>query len=123
MALARRGVAARAAHAAMTRLVEDAAAVVVAVPTVEDCAALERELADCGIEAVRHAPPQRVDVKAIRERTGLSQDEFALRYGFDVSTLRNWEQGRSAPDTASRTLLAVVARRPQAVEEALEAGE
>ena len=50
---------------------------------------------------------------------GLSQDEFALEFGLEVSTLRNWEQGRSDPDTAARNFLVTVARNPEAVRAAL----
>lgn len=40
-----------------------------------------------------HIPPQ-VDVRAIRRQTGLSQKEFAARYGFSFGRIRDWEQGR-----------------------------
>jgi putative transcriptional regulator len=38
------------------------------------------------------------DVKGIRSKLGKSQAEFALMIGVRVATLRNWEQGRRAPD-------------------------
>jgi putative transcriptional regulator len=60
-----------------------------------------------------------VDIKAIRERTGLSQEEFALRYGLEVASLRNWEQGRTQPEAAVRVLFRVIERNPEAVEAAL----
>ena len=60
-----------------------------------------------------------VDVRAVREGYGLTQEEFALRFGLDLSTLRNWEQGRTRPDGPARVLLRVIERRPRAVEEAL----
>ena len=37
--------------------------------------------------------PDNIDVRALRERLGLSQTEFALRFGFSLGTLRHWEQG------------------------------
>ena len=43
-----------------------------------------------------------------------------MRYGLDLATLRNWEQGRSAPDAAASTLLWTIARNPAAVEESLD---
>lgn len=52
--------------------------------------------------------PASVDVRAIRAKTGLSQDEFADRYGIRVSTLRDWEQGRRKPTGAARILLLVI---------------
>jgi putative transcriptional regulator len=60
------------------------------------------------------------DVKAIRERLGKSQSEFALMIGVSLSTLQNWEQGRGAPEGPARALLRVAARNPEAVAEALE---
>ena len=38
------------------------------------------------------------DVKSVREKLKASQTEFALMIGVSVATLRNWEQGRRAPD-------------------------
>ena len=50
---------------------------------------------------------------------GLSQAQFATKFGFPPSTLRNWEQGRSRPDAPTRVLLAVIAKHPEAVEDVL----
>jgi DNA-binding transcriptional regulator YiaG len=93
--------------------------VVVAVPQVENPIILLAELHEAGIEARRHAPPEAIDIRAIRARLGASQEEFALRFGLDLATLRNWEQGRSRPDTASRTLLRLIETNPAAVSAAL----
>jgi putative transcriptional regulator len=60
-----------------------------------------------------------VDVRAVRQRLGLSQSEFAAKFGFQPATLRNWEQGRTRPDGPARVLLVVIARHPEAVEDAL----
>jgi putative transcriptional regulator len=60
-----------------------------------------------------------VDVRAVRRGLGLSQSAFAARFGFQTATLRNWEQGRTRPDGPARVLLAVIARHPEAVEDAL----
>src|SRR6267154_3101637 len=59
------------------------------------------------------------DARAIRKATGLSQAAFAWRYGFDVSALRDWEQGRRTPDRSARVLLAIIKYEPRAVERAL----
>ena len=61
------------------------------------------------------------DARAIRKATGLSQSAFAWRYGFDVSALRDWEQGRRTPDRSARVLLAIIKYEPKAVERALAA--
>ena len=55
------------------------------------------------------------DVRAIRERYGLTQDKFASLMGISVKTLQNWEQGRRKPEGAARVLLQVAAKHPEAV--------
>ena len=60
-----------------------------------------------------------VDVRELRQSMGLSQSQFANKYGLPPGTLRNWEQGRSTPDAPTRVLLAVIARHPKAVEDCL----
>ncbi len=61
-----------------------------------------------------------VDVRALRRKLGLSQSQFADRFGFQPATLRNWEQGRTRPDGPARVLLAVISCHPEAVEDALK---
>lgn len=63
--------------------------------------------------------PETVDVKAIRHRLGLSQEAFALRFGFSVAAIRDWEQHRRQPEQAARVLLLVIDHNPDAVSEAL----
>ena len=65
-----------------------------------------------------HIPPE-IDVRAIRGRLGLTQQEFAVRFGFSVNTLRHWEQGRRVPEGPTRAYLLVIDREPQAVQKAL----
>jgi putative transcriptional regulator len=62
---------------------------------------------------------RRIDVYAIRQKTGLSQEAFSARIGVSAGTLRNWEQGRRTPDGPARVLLAMLARNPRLVEETL----
>jgi len=64
-----------------------------------------------------HVPE--VNVRKVRLKMGLSQAQFATKFGFPPATLRNWEQGRSHPDTPARVLLAVIAKHPDAVEDVL----
>ena len=60
-----------------------------------------------------------MDVRRMRRKMGLSQTEFAKRFGFTPATIRNWEQGRTSPDGPARVLLAVIAHHPEAVEDAM----
>jgi len=65
--------------------------------------------------------PEDLDVKAIREATGLTQEAFALRYGFNLGRLRDLEQKRTHPDSVVRAYLLVIQKNPEAVNEALAA--
>lgn len=56
------------------------------------------------------------DVRALRERTGLSQDEFADRFGLSLRTLQEWEQRRRVPDGPARLLLRIIEEAPKVVE-------
>lgn len=64
-----------------------------------------------------HVPE--VDIREVRTKMGLSQAQFATKFGFPPATLRNWEQRRSRPDAPTRVLLAVIAKHPDAVEDVL----
>lgn len=79
---------------------------------------LGQELIRAAEEAVAHARgqtkaaretvvpvqiPQHMDVAHIRHKLGVTQDVFALKYGFPVASIRNWEQGTRQPHGAART--------------------
>lgn len=51
------------------------------------------------------------DVKAIREKLGISQEEFAKRLGVSSRTVQNWEFGKKIPDS-KREILAKIAGQP-----------
>jgi putative transcriptional regulator len=55
------------------------------------------------------------EVRALRERFGLTQDKFADLVGISVGTLRNWEQGRRRPEGPARVLLRVASTHPEAL--------
>ena len=61
------------------------------------------------------------DVRAIRDKLGVTQADFALMIGVSLATLRNWEQGRRVPDGPAQALLRVAAADPKAVVMALSA--
>ena len=48
--------------------------------------------------------PERIDVRKIRIELGLSQEAFAATYGFALSAVRDWEQGRRRPERSARIL-------------------
>ena len=52
-------------------------------------------------------------VRAIRERTSLSQSEFAHLIGVSVKTLQNWEQDRRHPSGPAAALLNIIEQEPQ----------
>ncbi len=51
-------------------------------------------------------------VKAIRERTKLSQGDFASFIGVSVKTLQNWERDRRRPTGPAAALLRIIGERP-----------
>jgi putative transcriptional regulator len=63
--------------------------------------------------------PEKVNVKKIRQQLGLSQETFAQTYGFALSAVRDWEQGRRKPERSARILLKIVEKEPEAVTRAL----
>ena len=66
--------------------------------------------------------PEQIDVRAIRAKLDMTQEEFAGRFGFSVNTLRHWEQGSRRPEGPTRAYLLVIDRAPKAVQKALLAG-
>jgi putative transcriptional regulator len=72
------------------------------------------------VSAYRTHVPEKIDVKAIRTRLDMTQEEFAGRFGFSVNTLRHWEQGSRQPEGPPRAYLLVIERAPKAVQKALQ---
>jgi putative transcriptional regulator len=67
-------------------------------------------------EAVLMEP---VDVKAIRAKLGMSQEEFAKTFSLNLAALRDWEQQRRMPRGPARALLQIIDREPAAARRAL----
>src|SRR5436309_517840 len=62
-------------------------------------------------------------VRTIRERTSLSQSEFAQLIGVSVKTLQNWEQDRRRPTGPAAALLRIIAHEPQLAVKAIHRPE
>lgn len=65
------------------------------------------------------ASADEIDVRATRALTGLSQAKFAELLDIELSTLRNWEQGRRTPTGPARALLRAIRNNPIEVIRAL----
>lgn len=53
-----------------------------------------------------------IDVKAIREATGLRQQDFAIAVGVSYDLVKSWEMKRRQPTGAPRKLLLLIQRNP-----------
>jgi putative transcriptional regulator len=60
------------------------------------------------------------DVRAIRRQLHMTQHEFADAYRIPLATLKNWEQGRRAPDAPAAAYLQAISRKPLVIREALQ---
>jgi putative transcriptional regulator len=116
-ALARRGMTMLRAKRAVESLIETGR-VFVELPMVDDIRGVVDDLRLSGIVAAPVETRQRIDVRALRERLRLTQEQFALRFGLDVDTLRNWEAGRRDMDAAAGSYLRAISNDPEAVERA-----
>ncbi len=116
-ALARRGMTMLRSKRAVEALL-DKGRVFVDLPTVEDTGALIQDLAGAGIAAACIQRDMTVNVRELRERLDLTREQFAVRYGLEIETLRNWETGKREPDTTARSYLRAIANAPEQVEQA-----
>ncbi len=89
----------------------------VLIPKLESFEAIAAELLAAGVKAT--VARDDVDVKAVRERLNLTQEQFALHYGLELDAVRNWEHGRRKPDTAAQSYLRAISNDPAGVEAAL----
>jgi putative transcriptional regulator len=64
-----------------------------------------------------------VDVRNIRKKLSLTQQEFSLQFGFSLAAVRHWEQGSRVPEMSARVLLTLIDRDPEYVRRALGMSE
>jgi putative transcriptional regulator len=57
----------------------------------------------------------KVDVRAIRAKTGMTQSEFSRTFRISLPTLAKWEQGQRTPTGTARLLLHMIDREPKSV--------
>jgi putative transcriptional regulator len=98
----------------------------------DEVSVLGQELIEAAKEMLAHAKgeitlptyqysvPDEVDVKEIRGKMHLTQEQFAKYIGASVHAVRHWENGRRRPDGTARTLLHILQNNPRAILDALE---
>lgn len=64
---------------------------------------------------VRIHYPSEPDVKTIRNKTGMDQNDFAVTLGITVKTLRCWEKGERKPRGTGLVLLNIINKAPKTV--------
>ena len=79
-----------------------------------------REHRDRQAAEARVMLPENVDAARVRRRLGLTQTQFADRFGLSVHTLRQWESGKRKPESAALALLLVIAHSADTVTAALK---
>jgi putative transcriptional regulator len=82
---------------------------------------IEGQKAEDNHPGPEHRGPVRVviggpNVSELRAKFGISQEEFAHRFGISLRTLQQWEQKRRAPDGPAKLLLRIIEQQPEAVE-------
>jgi putative transcriptional regulator len=65
-----------------------------------------------------HIPPE-INVRGIRLKLELSQDDFAAKFGFTTNQIKDWEQGRSRPLGGVRAYLMIIQKDPKTVSKIL----
>jgi len=82
-------------------------------------AGIEDATAFAGGDETRAHVVKPVDIKALRQRIGKTQDQFSNEFKLPVGTLRDWEQHRREPDTGSKVYLSMIEADPEGVKRIL----
>lgn len=77
--------------------------------------AIEIAKSNRGRRKPKWLPPSKQDISDLRKAMKLSQAEFADLFGFEVSSVRNWEQGRTQPEGAARQIFWMIKSDPVSV--------
>ena len=78
---------------------------------------LEQSIKEAHAGLGRVTTPEQMLVRMAREKSGMTQTEFAAHIHTPVSTLRDWEQGRSTTPGAVACLLRLIIRHPELLDE------
>ena len=78
------------------------------VASIKEAGAIKRN----ELKASRVTELELPDIKEVREKTGLTQAEFAARLHISARTLQNWEQGRRYPTGPAATLIRLLDAPP-----------
>jgi putative transcriptional regulator len=73
------------------------------------------EIARGNVKPARLFVPPEINVREIRKKLDLSQDDFAAEFGFTINQIRDWEQGRTRPLGGLRAYLMLIKNDPQIV--------
>jgi DNA-binding transcriptional regulator YiaG len=127
LAMVRRGTTMLKAKRAIERALEQGDAVI-DLPMVEDQKALTGDLEEAGMAVTFRSVMDRdlqeqfsVRLKELRNRLGVSQEEFARDYDLDKKTLQGWEIGK-VPDRGNRLLIRMIERDPMAIRRLVNEG-
>ncbi len=89
------------------------------IASLEEYAAHNRgEKTGIEVRSVYRKVPEKVDVKSIRRKLGMTQEQFTA-FGFSLSAIRHWEAHRRVPEGPARVLLKVIEHNPGIVLETL----
>lgn len=79
-----------------------------------------RKIARGEENAAKSFIPPEIDVKGIRGKLRLTQDDFASEFGFSTSQIRDWEQNRFRPLGSDRAYLMIIEKHPEVVRQMLK---
>jgi DNA-binding transcriptional regulator YiaG len=127
LAMVRRGTTMLVAKRAVEKALAEGTAVI-ELSTVEDQVTLARELEAAGLAVTYRSALDRelkdhfsARLKGLRQRLGLSQEEFARDYSLDKKTLQGWEIGKM-PDRGNRHFIRMIERDPETVKRLVNEG-